>query len=574
MKIRITKGVRKAVNTELEFCLYKLFEIVGIIAVSGIYILSVSLGNELKNNLIYSYSKIFPSLVVIKFLYVLNLEKEVVSNVKSIQALVFLNLLLKFLIIYALIFSVLCRERLKVFLSKTSIWINISLVIVVFLTFKNIKNSTANILLQSTLSATRLYFLSELIVIFGLLFLIYLSFSNFYFKQNNSFKVFVLTFATGELILSLFKRKGVLFTEAVQNGAMFYLFVAIFLAVAKQRVKFLHSLAKFSNEVLKEKLDLQKSFELLVDFIYEAYSKVFPRICFYYIKENQNYKLIVFKSDEVNNKFEDSDVEEIKLKNKLLEKKNIAAFDMKDFESFFECKFSKGRAYSGFQTVVYVPVERYNRLEGFLVCYSRIKNLHITDELRDGLTIFMNFSQALLSQIERIEKIKNLSTEDELTGLYNRRYFMKELILESIAADRYKNKFCVAFFDMDNLKLLNDVYGHGVGDKAIKIIARIIRDNIRKTDIPARFGGDEFAVIFKNCSKDAIEDRIKNIKQLIEKESQLQLPEKIRVSCGIAVYPDDTTSLDELLKIADMRMYEEKLKNKGGDFGAEGQQLC
>ena len=557
-------------NVELEFCLYKLFEIIGVIAVSGIYILSVFLGNELKNALIYNFSKIFLSLVVFKFLYVLNLEKEVVSKSEGVQVVVFLNLLSKFLIIYALIFSVLCRERLKEFLSKASIWINITLIIVVFLISEKIKNAKINILLQSTLSTTKLYFISELLIVFGILFLIYLSFYNSYFKQNNSFKVFVLAFAVGELILSLFKRKGILFTEAVQNGAMLYLFVAIFLAIAKQRVKFLHSLAKFSTEVLKEKLDLQKSFELLVDFIYEAYSKVFPRICFYYIIEDGNYKLIVFKSEEVSDKFEDSSAE-VKVVSKLLEEENISTFDIKDFENFFECKALKNRVFNSFQTVVYVPVHRYNRLVGFLICYSKIKNFNITGELQDGFTIFMNFSQALLSQIERIEKIKNLSTEDELTGLYNRRYFMKELILESIAADRYKNKFCVAFFDMDNLKLLNDVYGHGVGDKAIKIIARIIRDNIRKTDIAARLGGDEFAVIFKNCSKDAIEDRIKNIKQLIEKESELQLPKKIRVSCGIAVYPDDTTSLDELIKIADMRMYEEKLKNKGGDFDAERQ---
>lgn len=135
--------------------------------------------------------------------------------------------------------------------------------------------------------------------------------------------------------------------------------------------------------------------------------------------------------------------------------------------------------------------------------------------------------------------------------------------MESLSCDRYGGKFCLAFFDMDNLKLLNDFYGHSMGDKAIRMIARAIKDNIRKTDVPARLGGDEFAVIFKNCSKEDIENRIENIKKLIEEESEKQLPKKIRVSCGVAVYPDDTKSLDELLKIADMRMYEEKLKNKG-----------
>lgn len=557
-------------SAQLEFCLYKLFEIVGVVAVSGIFIVSAFLGKEIKNTLIYSFGMVFLSLVVFKFLYVLNLEKETINSLEGIQALVFLNIFSKLLIIYALVFSVLCKEKLKDFLSKTSLWINAALIFIVLLIFEKIKGQKIPVFLHSQTSASSLYIFSEVLIAVGILVLIYMSFTNFYFKQTKSFKVFVLAFAVGEIVLALFKRKGVLFSEAIQNGAMLYLFVAIFLAIAMQRVRFLHSLAKFSTEVLKERLDIQKSFELLVEFIYEAYSKTFPRICFYYQEEDGDYKLIVSRDESTQDDFKDIDIE-IKIDQKVTQITQISVFTINEFESMLECRALKNKISQVYQSVVYVPVHRYNRLLGFLICYTKIKDFKMTDELKDGLTIFMNFSQALLSQIERIEKIRNLSTEDELTGLYNRRYFIKELILESIAADRYKNKFCVAFFDMDNLKLLNDFYGHSVGDKAIRMIGRIIRDNIRKTDIPARLGGDEFAVIFKNCSKDAIEDRIKNIKELIEKESELQLPKKIRVSCGVAVYPDDTTSLDELLKIADMRMYDEKLKSKGGDFDAERQ---
>lgn len=557
-------------STQLEFCLYKLFEIVGVVAVSGIFIVSAFLGKELKNTLIYNFGKIFLSLVIFKFLYVLNMEKEIVNALEGIQALVFLNIFSKLLIIYALVFSVLCKEKLKDFLSKTSLWINGALIFIVLLIFEKIKGQKIPVFLHSQTSASSLYIFSEVLIAVGILVLIYMSFTNFYFKQTKSFKVFVLAFAVGEIVLALFKRKGVLFSEAIQNGAMLYLFVAIFLVIAMQRVRFLHSLAKFSTEVLKERLDIQKSFELLVEFIYEAYSKTFPRICFYYQEEDGDYKLIVSRDESTQDDFKDIDIE-IKIDQKVTQITQISVFTINEFESMLECRALKNKISQVYQSVVYVPVHRYNRLVGFLICYTKIKDFKMTDELKDGLTIFMNFSQALLSQIERIEKIRNLSTEDELTGLYNRRYFIKELILESIAADRYKNKFCVAFFDMDNLKLLNDFYGHSEGDKAIRMIGRIIRDNIRKTDIPARLGGDEFAVIFKNCSKDAIEDRIKNIKELIEKESELQLPKKIRVSCGVAVYPDDTTSLDELLKIADMRMYDEKLKSKGGDFDAERQ---
>ncbi|WP_207179153.1 GGDEF domain-containing protein [Anaerocellum diazotrophicum] len=552
-------------SSQLEFCLYKLFEMVGVVAISGIFIVSVFLGKELKNTLIYSFGKIFLSLVILKFLYVLNLEKDVINKVERVQALVFLNITLKFLMIYALIFSVLCQEKLKKFLEKTAILINIGITMIVFFVFEKIRNSKYLVFLTSQITATNVYIFCETVVAIGILILLYLSFTNFYFKQTKSFRIFVLTFAAGEVFLAILKRRGILYTEAIQNGALLYLFIAIFLAVAMQRFRFLHSLSKFSTEVLKERLDVQKSFELLVEFVYEAYSKIFPRMCFYYWHEDDNYRLVVFKDEDKQNSNISSDLQ-IKASQELLQLNRINTFTIEDFGRLFDCETLETVNSEIFKIAVFVPVLMYNKLVGFLICYSKLKDFNLTDEIKDGLTIFMNFSQALLFQIDRIEKIKNLSTEDELTGIYNRRYFMKELILESISADRYKSKFCIAFFDMDNLKLLNDFYGHSVGDKAIRMIGRIIRDNIRKTDIPARLGGDEFAVIFKNCSKEVIEDRISTIKHLIEKESEQQLPKKIKVSCGIAVYPDDTTSLDELLKIADLRMYEEKLKNKEGDF--------
>lgn len=235
-------------SSQLEFCLYKLFEMVGVVAISGIFIVSVFLGKELKNTLIYSFGKIFLSLVILKFLYVLKLEKDVLNKVEGIQAIVFLNIFLKFLIIYALVFSVLCQEKLKKFLEKTAILINIGITVIVFLMFEKIKNSRYFVFLYSQKTATTLYIFSEIIVAVGILILLHLSFTNFYFKQTKSFRIFVLTFAAGEIFLAMFKRKGILYTEAIQNGALLYLFVAIFLAVAMQRFRFLHSLSKFSTE--------------------------------------------------------------------------------------------------------------------------------------------------------------------------------------------------------------------------------------------------------------------------------------------------------------------------------------
>lgn len=87
--INLNKGNDKLMSSQLEFCLYKLFEMVGVVAISGIFIVSVFLGKELKNTLIYSFGKIFLSLVILKFLYVLKLEKDVLNKVEGIQAIVF-----------------------------------------------------------------------------------------------------------------------------------------------------------------------------------------------------------------------------------------------------------------------------------------------------------------------------------------------------------------------------------------------------------------------------------------------------------------------------------------------------
>lgn len=558
----------------IEFYFYKSFEIAGLVAISGIFVISLTLGNELKNTLLYSFRKIFLSVTILKFLYVLSLDKGIIDNVRSAQGPDFLNVLLKLLIIYSSLFSIVFKEGLSSLCEKCIMAINIVVAIYGIWFFGSVSTGYKNIFLMSEKISTHLYTFCEILIVIGILLSVFLFFTSANYKQSKSLNLFLILFGFGEGILIITERNGVLLTEALQNFALLYLFIAIFLSITLRQFRFLRQLSMFSNEVLKEKLDIKKSFELLVEFVYEIYSKFFSKICFYYLQHEDVFKLITTKGDD--------DVENVREKIILRlsseyfsSSKEIQVFSisrLKELLRFEENEFLS--VSSVYRNAAVVPIYRQNQIVALLVCYTKIKDFKLSSELEDGLLIFKNFSQALLSQIERIEKIRSLSAEDELTGLYNRRYFIKELIMESLSCDRYGGKFCLAFFDMDNLKLLNDFYGHSVGDKAIRMIARVIKDNIRKTDVPARLGGDEFAVIFKNCSKEDIEDRIKNIKKLIEKESENQLPKKIRVSCGVAVYPDDTKSLDELLKIADMRMYEEKLKTKGRANDAGEKRYC
>lgn len=545
----------------IEFYLYKSFEIIGFVAISGIFIISLNFSNEFKNTFLYNFGKVFLSVTILKFLYVLSLDKDIVNSIKSLQGIYFLNVMLKLLIVYSLLFSIAFKEKLIFLCERCFIIINTIVAIYGILFFVSMSTGDDKFFALREISAP-LYAFCEILLVTGILISIFLLLLNRSYKQIKSLDLFLILFGIGEVMLIITKRNGTLLTGILQNFALLYLFIAIFLNVTLRQFRFLHRLSMFSNEVLKEKLDIKKTFELLVEFVYEIYSKFFSKICFYYLQHENVFELITTKGNDT-----ESGQEKTTLKLDTEYFKNLKEIQVLDIEKLKELfQFEDSRflpILNGYRNAAVVPIYRQNQVIALLICYTKIKNFRLSSELEDGLLIFRNFSQALLAQIERIEKIRSLSAEDELTGLYNRRYFIKELIMESLSCDRYGSKFCLAFFDMDNLKILNDFYGHSVGDKAIKMIARVIKDNIRKTDIPARLGGDEFAVIFKNCSKEDIEDRIKSIKELIEKESEDQLPKKIKVSCGVAVYPDDTKSLDELLKIADMRMYEEKLKSKG-----------
>ncbi|WAM34265.1 GGDEF domain-containing protein [Caldicellulosiruptor morganii] len=549
-----------------EFYIYKSVEIVGFVALCGIFILSIILQKELGEVLLHNFSKIFAALTILKFVYVLNVEEQMIYDLHYIQSMVFLGFYLKILIVYSILFSAILESRVKEFFSKYSILSNVAAAAAGIAGFVLTRAYGKKLFLLSQSTPTYLYLVFEFLIVFGLGICSFLFIKKYRQKSAWQLKAFVLSFLAGEMFIVLLKRKGVLIADTIQNLALLYLFIAVFLNVILKRYNFLQKLSMFSNEVLKEKLDVQKSFDLLVDFVYDIYSGQFERICFYYHREDDYFELISTKGENFERNFDNfKDQIELKIDEEYFKSKpDIQVLDIQGLKKViqFSNEFYINKLDNNKKAVL-VPVFSQKKIAGFLICYTRKENFNLNSELADGLLIFRNFSQALLHQIQRIEKIKNLSLEDELTGLYNRRYFIKELILESISCDRYKGKFCLAFFDMDNLKFLNDFYGHAIGDRAIRLIARIIRDNIRKIDIPARLGGDEFAVIFKNCTQEAIEDRIKSIKKLIEEESEKQLPKPIRVSCGIAVYPDDTNSLDELLKIADMRMYEEKLKNRG-----------
>ncbi|MTI70625.1 MAG: diguanylate cyclase [Firmicutes bacterium] len=166
--------------------------------------------------------------------------------------------------------------------------------------------------------------------------------------------------------------------------------------------------------------------------------------------------------------------------------------------------------------------------------------------------------------IER--KLKEYATYDDLTKVYNRRMGLVMLEEKINEAERENRLLTVCFLDVNGLKEINDNIGHKAGDDLLKIVAKVIDNEIRKIDIICRMGGDEFLIIFSNCSIRQAEHIWKRIVKEYNRINKVKnYPFMISVSHGLSEYkPKDKKSIDELINIADKRMYKEKkiLKDK------------
>ncbi len=128
---------------------------------------------------------------------------------------------------------------------------------------------------------------------------------------------------------------------------------------------------------------------------------------------------------------------------------------------------------------------------------------------------------------------RSLSTTDPLTGITNRKLYEQELSMEIVKHERYGNPLTMIIFDIDHFKLVNDTYGHSAGDSVLIELTRLVREHIRKTDIFARFGGEEFIVLTPDCDLDCARKLAEKIRETVE-EHTFSIVKTITCSFGIA----------------------------------------
>jgi len=227
-------------------------------------------------------------------------------------------------------------------------------------------------------------------------------------------------------------------------------------------------------------------------------------------------------------------------------------------------------AVTGAVAVIAVPLVSRGRPLGAVVGIDRTRSSRVPElstRVADALAILLSPAAVALDNATKLRRVEALSVTDDLTSLYNSRYLNQALHREAKRALRGGRPLSLLFLDLDGFKNVNDAHGHLLGSRALVETADVIRSCSRETDVVARFGGDEFAVVLPDTGgpgarsvAERVRERLARFRFLVNEGLDVRLT----VSIGIATLPDAAGSSDELIEAADAAMYRVKDRGKNG----------
>nr|MBF0223777.1 GGDEF domain-containing protein [Desulfobulbaceae bacterium] len=223
-------------------------------------------------------------------------------------------------------------------------------------------------------------------------------------------------------------------------------------------------------------------------------------------------------------------------------------------------------AHEGINAILSVPLKNRDKSIGSLSVYR-----HSPQEFSDAellvMSIFAAQAVEAVEKTEQLEHLKREATYDSLTGIYNRRFLLARIDEELKRAERHQRQMSITFIDLDDFKKFNDCHGHLLGDKLLKDISSLFKEELRQNDFLGRIGGEEFIIVTPETDKNGamtisrkLLDRIRRY-EFLGREGRLM---GISFSAGIASFPDDGRTVEELIRIADETMYQVKTDGKNG----------
>ncbi|MEW5737490.1 MAG: diguanylate cyclase [Myxococcota bacterium] len=169
-------------------------------------------------------------------------------------------------------------------------------------------------------------------------------------------------------------------------------------------------------------------------------------------------------------------------------------------------------------------------------------------------------------------RLERLAVTDGLTGVYNHRRFQEAINTELLRSERHKRPMGVLMIDVDFFKKVNDAMGHPAGDELLRRLAEVLSADLRQTDLIARYGGEEFAVVLPETTKSEALQVGERMRLAVEEKINqgTPWPTKVTVSVGVATYPEDGKTTEQLISAADQAMYVAKRQGRNRVVGARG----
>jgi len=215
-------------------------------------------------------------------------------------------------------------------------------------------------------------------------------------------------------------------------------------------------------------------------------------------------------------------------------------------------------------------------LTSFVPGYSASNNIYVHFFILTvgGLVVMAaNLRQRYLEQIdwqtqqlvESEARLRELSVRDPLTGLFNRRYLEEVLALEMIRAARKQYPIGIIMADIDHFKRFNDTHGHAAGDAVLVQVGNLLRTHVRSSDVTCRYGGEEFVLILPEASREITQIRAEQMREdarHLHVQYEGQTLGALTLSFGVAVFPNNGSTEDTILKAADDALYCAKLDGR------------
>lgn len=217
------------------------------------------------------------------------------------------------------------------------------------------------------------------------------------------------------------------------------------------------------------------------------------------------------------------------------------------------------------RSVLCIPLRWQDRTLGVIELLNyRVSTL--TDETMAFLNVLCDYAAIAIQNVRAVERIQELTITDDCTGLFNSRHLFSVMESELERSRRFSLPFSLIFIDLDRFKTVNDQHGHLTGSRLLAEIAKTIKTNVRGIDSAFRYGGDEFIVLLPQTNKDAALDVTQRLLQALRSTHYLVsegLDLQVMASFGIASYPEDGETAQQIIGAADEMMYLVKNSSRG-----------